>query len=222
MKNWILPLVIITQISGYLWKHREKRSICFVLLTVQLTYVFLIPFISVQLPHFHPGPSPPHHFPSNLMSSDYLSWSWLWPCPSSHLLPFSLCIKFRHFIGHTILQFCPSSLLTSFLYLSLLIMFLPVNFSTHSCSVFQMLHNFQKAYSIQFRIADTCPLSEHSFSANTLYSPQKRKCLGDISLNYTGQLGRYQNFFTHRLIVSDNSKNTPVPSDLICLIVNPL
>lgn len=83
-------------------------------------------------------------------------------------------------------------------------------------------YNLQILYATPFRLAYSCSLAGHSSTTNTFYWPQKRKYLGDISLNYTGQAGRYQNLSIQRLIVSDNSKNTSVPGDLICLIVNPL
>lgn len=122
-----------------------------------LTFVFLVPLTSVQLPHSHHRCSPTPPFSSILMHSDRLSCSWPWSVPSYHLLSCSSIIKVRYFINHAVWLSVISHPFVSFLHVLLSIMFLPVLLSTDSCSFFQMLHNFPKACSMQFRIAYTCP-----------------------------------------------------------------
>lgn len=105
--------------------------------------------------HFYHRLPPHHHFSSILTSSDHLSCSWLWSFPFYGFLLFSLYIKLRHFIGHAVLNYflVPHLLPASF-----------VIYHVASCvtflltlSFFQMLHNLQKACSVQFTLAYTCP-----------------------------------------------------------------
>lgn len=186
-------MATITQIS--LGQRYEKRSICcylFFFLIDYLTYIFLIPS---HLCGYHIFTAGLLHL-TILTNSDHLSCSWPWSCPTYNLFLFFSLHKMQmlHWPHSVTLNYVPiPHLLPVFFFCHSSYCFL-FNFSTHSCSFLQMLHNSQKAHSIQFRIAYTCPLSDHFFSDNTPSWPQKRKYLGDISLNYTGQLGRYQIF----------------------------
>ena len=111
---------------------------------------------SVQLSHSHHrcSPTPPFSFHSNAFRSSFLLMTL-----GSSLLPFAF-IFFHHKI-----QIFHEPHSVTFSYFPLLCLFFAhfviyhvssCLLSADSCSFLQMLHNFPKACSIQFRIADTC------------------------------------------------------------------